>query len=182
MNHMSSVKRICIAAICMAMCYVLPQAFHATGLGSVLSPMHIPVLLCGLVCGGQYGLLCGIIGPILSSVLSGMPPATMLISMIPELAVYGLTCGLLMKLLRTKHLWLDVYLALGAAMVLGRIAGGVAKALFYLGTGEPYSLALWVSGYFATALPGILCHLILVPALYGILEKARLIPRRYGGC
>ena len=52
MEKMSSVKKICLCAICVAMCYVLPIAFHAVGLGKVFSPIHIPVLLCGLICGG----------------------------------------------------------------------------------------------------------------------------------
>ena len=85
MTNMSSAKRITLCAVCIALCYALPIAFHAVGLGGTLSPMHIPVLLCGLVCGGASGLICGIIGPVLSSLLSGMPPMLMLIRMIPEL-------------------------------------------------------------------------------------------------
>ena len=42
---MSNVKKICICAFCMALCCVLPPAFHAVGLGAVFSPMHLPVLL-----------------------------------------------------------------------------------------------------------------------------------------
>ncbi len=179
MNKLSRVQRICVSAVCLALCVVLPQAFHATGLGSALSPMHIPVLLCGLVCGGHFGLICGIIGPILSSVVTGMPPANMLVSMVPELAAYGLVCGILMNRLHTNHLWADLYIALGTSMILGRVVGGIAKALLYLGTGEAYSLSLWVSAYFVSAVPAIVCHLILVPALYAVLERSRLIPSRY---
>ena len=100
---MTKIKKICICAICIALCYVLPIALHSFGLGSVLSPMHIPVLLCGLVCGSFYGVFCGIAGPVLSSILSGMPPATMLFTMIPELVVYGLITGLMMKWVRTGN-------------------------------------------------------------------------------
>ena len=49
--ELSSVKRACICALCTALCYVLPLAFHALGMGSTLLPMHLPVLLCGLICG-----------------------------------------------------------------------------------------------------------------------------------
>ncbi len=65
MKEMSIAKRISLCAMCIALCYVLPIAFHAIGLGSALSPMHIPVLLCGLICGGWWGALCGIVGPVL---------------------------------------------------------------------------------------------------------------------
>ena len=179
MNKMSSVKRACITAVCIALCYVLPLAFHAVGLGSVFSPMHIPVLLCGIVCGGGYGTFCGIAGPVLSSVLSGMPTATGLISMVPELAAYGLVSGLVLRYLRTGKLLADLYTALVCAMFLGRIAGGIASALFYLGHGEHFTIALWAGSYFAGALPGIVCHLIVIPLLVLTLMKARIIPPRY---
>ena len=74
MTTMTSSKRMTLCAACIALCYVLPIAFHSVGLGGALSPMHIPVLLCGLICGSGAGLLCGLIGPVLSSLLSGMPP------------------------------------------------------------------------------------------------------------
>lgn len=179
MKELTPVKRACIAAVCVAMCCVLPQAFHAVGLGSALSPMHIPVLLCGMVCGSFYGLACGILGPLLSSVLTGMPPAAALVGMLPELTVYGLTAGLLMRFVRTKNVFADLYIALMGAMLLGRVAGGISNAFFYMGSGEAYSLALWASSYLIGAVPGIVCHLILVPILVLMLTKAKLIPSRY---
>ena len=179
MQKLTSVKRLVICALCTALCYVLPLAFHALTLGNALSPLHIPVLLCGLVCGPAYGVFCGIVGPVLSSVLSGMPPATGLISMVPELAVYGLVCGLLMKWVRTGKVLPDLYISMVPAMLAGRIVGGIAKALFLLGTGGSYSLAMFVSSYFVGSVPGIILHLILVPAVALTLEKARAIPARY---
>lgn len=179
MNKMSSVRRATLTAVCIALCYVLPMAFHSLGLGSAFSPMHIPVLLCGIICGGGYGLFCGIAGPVLSCVLSGMPSTTGLIFMVPELAAYGLAAGLLMKLVYTKNLCADLYIALAAAMLLGRIAGGIVSAIFYMGTGETFSIAIWAASYFAGTLPGIIVHLILIPVLIVTLMKARIIPNRY---
>ena len=179
MKSISPVKRITICAMCIALCYVLPVAFHAIGLGGALSPMHIPVLLCGLVCGGGYGALCGLLGPVLSSVLSGMPPLPMLVRMIPELVAYGLTCGVCMRFFRFGHLMADTYASLGVAMVAGRIIGGIASAIFFAVTSGVYSIAMWATGYFAESLPGIAAHLIFVPVLVLTLEKARLLPVRY---
>lgn len=181
MKKMSSVKTACICAICIALCYVLPIAFHTLNLGGVFSPLHIPVLLCGLICGGFYGAFCGIAGPILSSVLSGMPPVTALFSMVPELMVYGLVTGMVMKRVRTGKLYGDLYLSLGCAMILGRVVGGIAKAVFLalMATGEPFTLALWVSSYFVGSMPGIVAHLVVLPTLVVILMKAKLIPSRY---
>ncbi len=176
---LSSVKRISLCAMCVALCYVLPIAFHTVGLGSILSPMHIPVLLCGLVCGGGYGLICGILGPVLSSLVGGMPPAVMLLRMVPELCVYGLAGGLAMHFVRTGKAAADVYISLVIAMIAGRIVGGIASAIFYTVTSGVYSLALWATSYFVEALPGIAAHLLLVPLLVFTLTKARLLPERY---
>ena len=175
---MSSTKKLCICAVCIALCYALPMAFHPLALGTALSPMHIPVLLCGLLCGWPYGLVCGVVGPLLSSALSGMPPAAMLLYMVPELAVYGLSAGVLMRLIRTGRTAADLYLALVPAMLLGRVAGGIAHALFF-SPDQPYSLALWVSGYLVGTAPGIILHLVILPVLVLALMKARLVPARY---
>lgn len=179
MKHMSSAKRITIAAVCVALCCILPMAFHGMGLGSVFSPMHIPVLLCGIICGGGFGLICGCLGPILSSILTGMPGPAMLLSMVPELMCYGLVTGLMMKFVRTKHETLDIYISLVTAMLAGRMVGGIVQALVYLGNSESYSIGLWATGYFVTGFPGIICQLILVPVLVMTLTKAKLIPGRY---
>ena len=175
----NTVKQLCVCGICIALCYVLPVAFHAVALGSVLSPMHIPVLLCGLLCGGWYGMLCGLMGPVLSSILSGMPPVTTLIFMVPELVVYGLVSGLMISLVRTGKTVVDLYIAQVTAMILGRIIGGIAKALFFLGAGKAFGIVAWVSGYFITAAPGIVAHLVLIPPLVLVLMGAGVIPGRY---
>lgn len=179
MTKMSSAKNICITAVCVALCCVLPTLFHSVGLGTAFSPIHIPVLLCGTVCGGSYGLLCGLAGPLLSSLITGMPGAAMLPSMVPELMAYGLISGLLMRFVRTGKLTADLYIALGTAMVLGRVVGGIAKALFFMGSGQAFTLAVWATSYFVSTLPGIICHLILIPLLVIMLMKARVIPKRY---
>lgn len=178
MQKMSAVKKSIITAVCIALCVVLPQAFHAVpNAGAIYLPMHIPVLLCGLICGWSYGLLCGLAGPALSALLTGMPPAAVLPGMLVECGVYGLAAGLLMQLLRTKHLYADLYISLAAAMLLGRVVSGIAKALIF--SAGSYSMVSWVAGSFVTALPGIVIQLALLPSIVYALMRARLIPQRY---
>lgn len=179
MNQLSYVKKITLCAMCVALCCVLPTAFHAIGLGSILSPMHIPVLLCGIVCGGGWGALCGILGPVLSCLITSMPGPMMLFRMVPELLVYGLAAGLAMKYIRTGSAVADTYWSLGIAMIAGRIVGGIASAIFFTVTSGVYSIALWATSYLVESVPGIIAHLILVPLLAFTLEKARVIPARY---
>lgn len=175
---MSNAKRTIITALCCALCVVLPMAFHSIpNAGSILLPMHIPVLLCGLICGAPFGLICGAVGPLLSSLLTGMPPIAYLPSMLIELVVYGLVAGLLMQFVRTKNTFADLYISLVGAMLCGRIVAGAARALIFA-AGE-YSLAAWTASYFVTALPGLVIQLVLLPAIVFALMKARLIPARY---
>ena len=121
-----------ITAVCVALTVVLPMAFHAVpNAGSVILPMHIPVLLCGLICGWPFGLACGLIGPLLSNLFTGMPPMAALPAMLVELAVYGLMAGLLMSCVRTRKVYADLYISLLVAMLAGRIVAGMARALIF---------------------------------------------------
>lgn len=181
MNKMTSVKKLCICAICIALCCILPTAFHAAGLGTALSPMHIPALLCGLLLGPAYGAVCGIVGPILASLTNSMPPLVKLLHMAPELCAYGFVAGLMMRFIRTRKLAADLYISLAAAMIVGRIVGGLAQWLVVslMGGEQVFTIAIWVTSYIVGTLPGIVAHLVLLPALVVILEKAKVIPVRY---
>ena len=171
---MTRTKRLILAGLCVALGIVLPLAFHSiANAGSIFLPMHIPVLLCGLLCGWPYGLACGVLTPLLSSLITGMPPMAYLPSMLCELAVYGLVSGLLMRWIKTRTLVTDVYLSLIGAMLCGRLVFGLLNALLF--RAGSYSLALWTSAAFITALPGILIQLIVLPILVLSLKKAKLI-------
>ena len=174
---MNPVKKLVFTAACVALCLVLPMAFHSIpNAGQVILPMHIPVLLCGLICGWPYGGVCGLVGPLLSSVLTGMPPAAMLPSMMVECAVYGFTSGLLMKYVRTGKAVTDLYISLVSAMAAGRIAAGFAKAWIFTPGVSPFA---WVTTSLVSGIPGIVIQLVLMPLVVTALTRARLIPNRY---
>ena len=174
---LSYAKRIVLSAACIALCVVLPMAFHSfPNGGSVFLPMHIPVLLCGLMCSWPYGLMCGLLGPALSSLVTGMPPAAMLPSMMIECAVYGCVSGLMMRLVHTKKNWADLYISMVTAMVLGRVVAGLAKAWIFTPGTAPFA---WVTTSLVTGIPGICIQLILLPILVVALTHAKLLPARY---
>ena len=178
MQKMSNVKKSIITAVCIALCYVIPLMFHGIqNAGSIFCPMHIPVFICGLICGWQYGLLCGIAGPALSSALSGMPPVAILPSMMAELAVYGTAAGLMMKLVRTKSTYADLYISLIVAIVCGRVLAGLAKALIF--ARGSYSMSAWIAGSVVTSWPGTVIQLVYIPTIVFALMKSHLIPERY---
>ncbi len=178
MLHTAPIKRLVLAGLFVALCVVLPLAFHAVAnAGPIFLPMHIPVLLCGLVCGWPYGLACGALGPILSSLITGMPVPAILPAMACELAVYGFVSGLMMKYVRTGRTFWDVTLALVCAMLAGRALNGALNALLW--RAGDYSLSVWLTASFAQALPGIIIQLVLIPIFIVALERAKLVPRRY---
>lgn len=169
----SNLKSLTLAAFFVALGLVLPTLFHTIGAGTVFLPMHIPVLLCGFVCGWQYGALCGLVTPLLSSLLTGMPPIWPTApAMMLELCAYGLLTGLLYRALRQ-----NVYLALLGAMIGGRMVSGLANALFLGLAGKPYGLHAFLTASFVTALPGIVLQLVLVPLVVLGLQRAGLVKR-----
>ena len=173
----SYVKKMVFCAVCIALCVVLPIAFHAIpNAGTIFLPMHIPVLLCGLSCGWPFGLVTGLLGPLLSSLITSMPPAAMLPSMMIECGVYGLVTGLMMKFVRTKSTTADLYISMLTAMVLGRTVAGLVKA-WILSPGTP--AFAWVTTSLVAGIPGIVIQLVLMPLVIFALTRARLLPRRY---
>ena len=174
---LTPVKKLVFTAVCAALCLVLPMAFHTIpNAGSIFLPMHIPVLLCGLICGWPYGGVCGIIGPLLSSLVTGMPPAAMLPSMMVECCAYGFTTGMLMRHLHTKYAVVDLYISLVSAMIVGRVLAGFAKAWIFTPGISPFA---WVTTSLIAGIPGIIIQLILMPMVVLGLTKAKLIPTRY---
>lgn len=177
MRTRNSIKNMTMAAVCVALCVVLPIAFHSIpDAGSVFLPMHIPVLICGMICGWPYGFLCGLVGPLLSSALTGMPPIAFLPGMMVECAAYGMVSGLMLKYVHTKSTYADLYIALITAMIAGRVISGIAKALIFT---PGLAMSAWITASFVTALPGILIQLVFLPSVVFTLMKAKVIPLRY---
>lgn len=177
MKTSTPVRRMILAAVCVALCVVLPIAFHSIpNAGSVILPMHIPVLLCGMIASWPYGLICGLMGPLLSSLLTGMPPAAILPAMMVECAVYGAVSGIMLKFTRTGKTYTDLYIALITAMLAGRVISGIAKALIF---SPGMAMSAWIASSFITSFPGIVIQLVLLPIVVTTLMKARMIPKRY---
>ena len=125
------IQKMCLSAMFIALAFVLPFfTMQINEIGDMLCPMHIPVILCGFICGGPWGLVVGIISPILRSLVMTMPvmfPTA--IGMAFELGAYGLVAGLLHKALPKKKPY--IYVSLISAMVIGRIVWGVARIVMF---------------------------------------------------
>lgn len=171
-----SIKKLVLSAMFMAIGLVLP---FLTGqiqqIGNMMCPMHIPVLLCGLICGWQWGGVVGFILPLLRYVLFGMPPIfPMGISMAFELAAYGIIAGFLYAHSRWQCV-ISLYRCLIAAMLGGRIVWGAVRVLLSGVAGQAFTWELFLSGALLTAIPGIILQLILIPALMVALDRTGLV-------
>ena len=167
----SNIKLLVLAALFLALGLVLP---FLTGqipeIGSMLCPMHIPVLLCGFFCGWPWGLAVGLSTPVLRSFLFGMPPMfPAAVCMSFELATYGLVSGMLYRKLPRKKA--SVYVSLLTAMVAGRLVWGAARFLCAGLDVTAFGLSAFWAGAVTTAIPGILVQIVLVPILVLALEK-----------
>ena len=86
--------------------------------------------------------MCGLLGPLLSSLLTQMPPMAILPSMMAELAVYGAVTGLMMYAFKYKTTYLSLYTSLVVALISGRVVSGILKALIF--SAGNYSFSVWV--------------------------------------
>ena len=168
------IRALTYSALCLALCLVLP---FLTGqipeIGSMLCPMHLPVLLCGFLCGPWWGAAVGLVAPLLSHILFHMPPLVTAMGMTGELAAYGAVVGILYRRLPKKNI--SIYISLLTAMTLGRILWGCAMVLIYGVSGTPFGWEMFLSGAVLNAIPGIVLQIVLVPILVMALKRAKVM-------
>ena len=170
-----SVRRLTLSAMLIAVGLLLP---FLTGqiqvIGNMLSPLHLPVFICGLLCGPAWGLAVGAILPLLRSVLFGMPPLMpTAASMAFELAAYGLFSGLLRaKLPKTLPM---LFVTLAISMVLGRVVWGFASLFFYGFADRVFTWQIFVTNGFINAVPAVILQFIVIPPIVRAVENAHLV-------
>ena len=175
-SYRETLRRLVLSAMFLAIGLVLP---FFTGqiqqIGNMLLPMHIPVLLCGLICGWQYGALIGAILPLLRFVLFGMPilyPNGL--AMAVELCVYGLAVGFIYSMFKKQGLLLPVYISLIIAMILGRVVWGGSMTVLLSMKDNTFTASAFMAGAVLNAIPGIILQLLLIPAIMSSLHATGL--------
>ncbi len=161
--YYTSAMRLTQVALFIALGIVLPMAFHAAGLGRAFLPMHIPVLLAGIYGGWKSGLVVGAVTPILSGVLTGMPPLAppTAFTMMVELPIYAVLASLFYRRLR-----LHPVLSVGLSALVGRIAYGLIGYLMFPLVGLPRVSPLYpVTAGLVSSLPGVAVQVVLVPLI-----------------
>lgn len=169
----NNTEKIVLSGLFIAIGAVLPSLFHAAQIGHVVSPMHFPVLIAGVIIGWKYGLAIGTFTPIITSLMFGKPlmyPDALAMSL--ELAAYGAIIGLVYKYFKVfKNDIFNIFIALIIAMVIGRIVGGLFYAIQTSITGETYTFTLFIEAFVIISFPGIILQLLIVPSIISILNK-----------
>lgn len=162
MNRKIETKELVLSGLLLASGIIIPMIFHMFGMtGPIALPMHIPVLIGGFLLPPHLALALGIITPIVSGLLTGMPVMfPMAIIMAFELGIYGLTSSLL-----TRKLNLPIIPSLLISMIAGRIAAGLTVAFLVQLFGVKMNPLLYVKGAIVTGIPGIIIQLLFIPAL-----------------
>ncbi|MFR5265438.1 ECF transporter S component [Clostridium sp.] len=161
----SLARNLTSAGLLLAIGLILPHFFTAFGreMGTIFSPMDLTVLLGGLILGWRYGLVLGIITPMISTFLTGMPPFPIALTMLFQLGVMGLITGLL----RNK---INSFFNLIIAEIIGNLLYSCLFVIFMgLPTHKFFHLLFVV---FVIGLPGIILQWIIVPYLHRVLKKA----------
>lgn len=171
MKKRYDIKKITLSAMFLALAFVMP---FLTGqipqIGSMLCPMHIPVLLCGFFCGAPWGLVVGFVAPILRSFTLGMPPMfPTAFCMAFELATYGFIAGWLYNKLSNKKV--NVYVSLLGAMVIGRLVWGIIMFCCMGFDASKFGLSAFLAGAVLNAVPGIIVQIVLIPVVVITLGK-----------
>lgn len=164
----TDVRSYVLTLVFVSLSVLTPWAFHQFHLaGPTFLPMHIFVLTAGLVFGWRAGLIVGLLTPLASYVVSGMPGVAVLPQIIIELSVYGMVAGLLREKFDLRISW-----ALLGAMIAGRLAMLLAVLAIYLVIGRVFSplgpevspfLAVWSA--IKLSWPGIVIQLASIPLI-----------------
>lgn len=176
----NNVKKLTYSAVALAAAILLPFiTANNRELGNALCLMHIPVLLCGFICGPVWGGAVGFIAPLLKGfiVTPGAPPVQTAIPMAFELCAYAVVAGLMYKVLPKKIPY--TYLTLICSMLSGRIIWGIVKAIFLGVKGGALTFTVFWTEGFVNALPGIALQIVLIPVVIIALDKAKLIPSKH---
>jgi len=171
MNHKDNFDWL-LGGLFLALAIALPLAFHLVGLGSAFLPMFYPVVLAGFLLRLQVSVLVGILAPLLSAALTGMPPLYPPVAFIMVLELLVMTA---MSWALFQKLHINIYLSLLLTILADRLALLLATWI----VADWLQLPGIVLGPITLiqGLPGIVVMFLVIPPLVlKIKEKMRLSP------
>lgn len=162
----ADVRLYAFVTLFVAMDVTIPWLCHSIHplAGPIFLPMFFFILLAGLLFGWRAGLLVGILTPLISYGISGMPLLERLPIIVIEASLYGLSAGLLRERLK-----LNVFFSLLGAMVVGRLVVALALLIMHWSGDSNSPSIVWQS--IKLGWPGIALQLVFLPTISTVLEK-----------
>ncbi len=163
-----------LAGLLLAAALVLPVFFHLLGLGSAFLPMFYPLALAGFLVAPRLAVVVGVSAPLLSALLTGMPPFYPPVAFI--MMAEGLVFTALPQPLR-RVLRLGDWPALLAVLVIDRVLLlGLVQAMA-VAMDLPPRLLGWAAA--ARGLPGLILMMAVLPLVIPSLRarKDRVVSR-----
>ena len=165
--RLSDIRTYLVIAAFVVLSVLTPWAFHQyPAAGPTFLPMHLFIFVAALAGGWQTGAIVGLLTPLASFAISGLPPAAILPQIAVEVTAYGLIAGLLRQKYNLNVVW-----SLLGAMIGGRLALLIAVFTVQAITGQVASplgptatpfTAVWAT--IAQSWPGLLVQLAVIPA------------------
>lgn len=175
-NKNDNIRQLVFSAMCLAMCIMLPfLTAQLPQVGKLMSPMHLPVLLCGMICSWYWGAAIGFAAPILRCLMFGMPMMVNAIPMAFELCVYGACAGILYAILPKKVPY--IYVSLAGAMIAGRIVWIIATFIcIVIGfSSRELSFSAFLITAFGETWVGIIIQFLIIPPVVMAMRRVRLV-------
>ncbi len=168
-------RNLVFAAMCLALAVVLPSLLGGIpDINQIISPMHIPALLCGFICGPIWGLIVGFIAPLLGHLIFHTPYSMIIaLPMAFELAAYGVSAGVFYRLLPKRIPY--IYVSLVSSMIIGRIVSCIVKFLMSIAQKNDFVLSVFFADTVIKTFPGIILHIILIPLIVMALRRAKVL-------
>ena len=157
-----------LAGLLLALALTFPLLFHAIGLGSAFLPMFFPIVAAGFLVRPRLALLVGGLAPLVSALLTGMPP------FYPPIAFIMMAEGIVLTVvphLFHQKLKLNVMVSLVLTLLLDRLV----LLVLVLGIAGVMDLPKGVMGVASVlrGLPGIGVMLVVIPPLVLAMKRRR---------
>lgn len=157
---MKSPAEILLGGLFIALALALPLAFHLVGLGSAFLPMFFPIITAGYLLSLKISLIVGLASPLISALLTGMPP------LYPPIAFIMMAEGVVLvslPYLLNQKLRLNIWLSLIVTMIGDRLVLLLATIIISQWLKLP-GVVLGLSSLIK-GLPGIILIFLVIPPL-----------------
>lgn len=152
----SRVGNLVQSAVFIALGVLTPLLFHVIGLGSFMLPLFWPVAVSVFFLPVTWTVGIGMLTPVISMLITGMPPFPVLILLVIELPVLTLISGTLFQ--KTSA---GSFISLFTGLVASRFLFLLLAALLAPLLGLPPQMVTVL--YLAKSLPGVIGMLIGIP-------------------